>query len=222
MARAAAKHEAVILVAGLWAPWFCMLPLASKLKRCGYRVSIVKNNTRGKTPRQNAIVVLDAILEAKLPVVHLVGHSLGGIVLMHVLEEASQASIRLPAGRVILLGSPVKGSKLARHLHRRQLWRFLFGQSCVNGILGEVPSPDTSRKIGIVAGIRSFGLSSLIYRHTGDNDGVVAVSETHLDGVQDVVQIPQSHTLMLFSSECAARVDQFLSQGAFADNDAKN
>src|SRR5687768_6599292 len=48
--------------------------------------------------------------------VHLVAHSLGGIVVLRLLEQYND----VPSGRVVLLGSPIAGSCVAEGLAR---WR---------------------------------------------------------------------------------------------------
>src|ERR1700737_2177034 len=39
---------------------------------------------------------------------HLVGHSLGGLVILKLFEDDSEAQTRLPPGRIVLLGSPLR------------------------------------------------------------------------------------------------------------------
>lgn len=47
---------------------------------------------------------------------HLVGHSLGGLVILKLFESGKGA--QLPPGRIVLLGSPLNGSRAARNLAR--------------------------------------------------------------------------------------------------------
>src|SRR5277367_6076788 len=45
---------------------------------------------------------------------HLVGHSLGGLVILKLFE--SDAGAQLPPGRIVLLGSPLRGSRTAHNV----------------------------------------------------------------------------------------------------------
>ena len=54
---------------------------------------------------------------------HLVGHSLGGVVIARMLEEAPLSR----PGRVAMLGAPMAGSAAARIVSRRRVGRWLVG-----------------------------------------------------------------------------------------------
>lgn len=144
--------------------------------------------------------------------VHLVGHSLGGIVVLRFLEAHPDA----PSGRAVLLGSPLAGSRAARGLARWPMGAQLLGRN----IEAEVLKPharqwDGRRDLGIIAGDLSLGFGRLLGDLGGPNDGTVAVSETLLPGATDHIVLPISHTGMLFSTAAAHQAAHFLAQGRF-------
>lgn len=141
--------------------------------------------------------------------VHLVGHSLGGLVAL----ETLAAWQGLPTGRVVCLGSPLAGSGAARGLAMNHLSPFL-GRSATLLKSGLAGLPE-GRQVGVVAGSRAMGLGKLFGRFDGDNDGTVAVWETRLPGLADHRVLPVSHTGLIFSPQVADLVVAFLRDGRF-------
>ena len=191
-----------------------MRVLAGKLERAGYQTKSVNYHFLRRSPAENAATLFAGIANINTPIVHWVGHSLGGIVILHLFEEYSV----LPPGRVVLLGSPVQGSDLARRLHERVLLRPLLGRSIEKGLLGGAPSGAGGRQLGIITGTRRLGLGALMFAPGEQNDGVVAENETAVSGEMDRVSVPVSHSMMIFSKCCARLVLRFLGTGRFTLN----
>lgn len=146
---------------------------------------------------------------------HLVGHSLGGLVILKLFEEAADAA-RLPPGRIVLLGSPLRGSRTARNLARLPFGRTIMGVGVDQELL--VPRErrwNPARDLGIIAGDLGFGLGRLVGTLGGPSDGTVLVEETLLDGAADRVVLRVSHTGMLFSGQVAKQTATFLRAGRF-------
>jgi len=141
-----------------------------------------------------------------------VAHSMGGIVLLHLFEQA----IDLPPGRVVLLGSPVQGSGVARQLSMHSLLRPLLGKSTERGLLGNVPSWDSERELGVIAGSKGLlGIGQVTGGLAGAHDGTVSVSETHIPRATDSLVLEVGHFDMLFSAEVTKQVGDFLEKGRF-------
>lgn len=205
--------EMVVLVHGIWMHGLAMQVIGKLLEQEGFRTHRVSYDFLGASPAENAEALCAEIRALGEPAVHLVGHSLGGIVVLHLLHAHPELAI----GRVVLLGSPVKGSGVARRVHDNALLRPLLGRSVEGGLLGGAPGHDGRVPLGIVTGIGRFGVSALLYPQEETSDGVVAESETELDNVTERVSVPRSHSALIFSRQCAAHVARFLRTGTFRE-----
>ena len=144
---------------------------------------------------------------------HFVGHSMGGIVVMNLLEATQD----LAPGRVVLLGCPVRGSRAAQGLARWPLGRALIGHALADVSPAEANRIwDGRRDVGVIAGSTGVGLGRLLAQFTGDHDGTVLVEETSLQGAADQIILPVTHTGMVFSAEVAQQTAHFLQCGKFA------
>ena len=144
--------------------------------------------------------------------VHVVAHSLGGLVAC----EAFSSHADLPPGRVVLLGSPVRGARAAREVAARWYGPMMLGPLAVAELARERECAWTaSREVGVIAGCRAAGLGRLFADLPAPNDGTVCVDETRLAGATAQLQLDVSHTGMLLSSMVVAATVRFLQSGAF-------
>lgn len=209
--------ETVIFIPGIWLPAAEMAFLRRQLARkyalqgsCfGYRS--VRDNLQHNTNRLAArIAATDA------ETVHLVGHSLGGVLALHTLALHDS----LPVGRVVCLGSPLCGSRVALALTGRAWGRRILGntlRSCVveRSARDWAATVTSSREIGVIAGTSAVGFGRLIAKFDDPSDGTVAVAETRLPGIKDHLLLPVTHTAMVFSAAVAAQTAKFLQHGQF-------
>jgi pimeloyl-ACP methyl ester carboxylesterase len=150
---------------------------------------------------------------------HLIGHSLGGLVIVKLFEEHSGAlaQLPLPLGRVVLLGSPLRGSLTARNLARLPFGKAIMGRAAGEELL--VPRERrwiAQRDLGVIAGDLGVGLGRLVGRLGGASDGTILVEETQIEGAADRVVLRVSHTGMVFSAAVARQAAAFLSTGRFS------
>jgi len=144
--------------------------------------------------------------------VHLVGHSLGGLVIFETFETQGD----LPPGRIVLLGSPVQGSRAARALAEWSFGSQLLGRLAATELTREKGRAwRWPREIGLIAGSRSAGMGRIFAELPEPNDGTVSVDETRLAGATEHRVLDVSHTGMLLSSRVAASAGAFLSHGRF-------
>ncbi|MCC7463961.1 MAG: alpha/beta hydrolase [Gammaproteobacteria bacterium] len=144
--------------------------------------------------------------------VHLVGHSLGGLVILRCVERCHD----LPPGRVVFLGTPAVASAAARRVARLRIGRAVMGPVVAAELLRDhARCWGVDRELGLIAGSRSRGAGRLVTDFTGANDGTVAVAETRLPGATAHLTLPVSHIGMLLSARVAREVGSFLEHGRF-------
>jgi pimeloyl-ACP methyl ester carboxylesterase len=145
---------------------------------------------------------------------HLVGHSLGGLVILKLFETGEGA--RLPPGRLVFLGSPLNGSRAALNLARVPFGKTLLGRGVAEELLSSrVRRWDGQRELGVIAGSLSLGLGRLVGAFGAPSDGTIFVEETRLAGITEHLVMPVSHTGLPFSKSVALKTGAFLRSGKF-------
>jgi pimeloyl-ACP methyl ester carboxylesterase len=144
--------------------------------------------------------------------VHLVGHSLGGVLICAMLEQGVPARI----GRVVCLGSPLRGSRTAARLARWPGGRHVIGR-CLADVHARngFGACRAAVEVGSIAGRIPLGVGRLLGPFPEPNDGTVAVAETKIDGLTDHIVLPVSHVALLWSAQVAAQTAHFLEHGRF-------
>jgi pimeloyl-ACP methyl ester carboxylesterase len=204
--------EAVVLVHGIWMTGLDLVVLRHRLRKAGFDAGIHTYSSLARTPVENARGLRAHVESLDAEVVHLVGHSLGGVTILHLFEHGP-----LPRpGRVVFLGSPVRGSGVARVLASRRPTRFFLGRSVVRGLLGDVPAWGGERELGVVAGSWPVGVGSVLGGLRGPHDGTVSVRETRVPLATDRVVLPVTHSGLVASRDVADHVIRFLRTGLFA------
>lgn len=188
-----------------------MRVMGRMLEAKGIRTKAISYDFLKRTPAENAQRLYDDIGLLGAKKINLVGHSLGGIVILHLLDQHPDLHI----DKVVLIGSPVKGSSVARRVHKVPLLRPLLGQSIERGLLGGAPTFALNRPLGIITGRGTLGISALFYPLGENSDGVVQESETLLENATDRISLPLSHSSMIFSRQCSEYVAQFITTGRF-------
>src|SRR5688572_311528 len=107
----------VILLHGVWMRALTLVPLSRRLQAAGYGVHRFEYASLFGGPAPSADKLAARMLALGPGPVHLVGHSLGGLVALETLMHWHG----LPPGRVVCLGSPLAGSCTARGLTRHHL-----------------------------------------------------------------------------------------------------
>ncbi len=203
--------ETVVLVHGLWVSARHMGVLRRRLEARGFHTAPFTYRTVRNAPRVNAMELNAFCRELEAPVIHFVGHSLGGLVLRHLFHDYPD----LPPGRVVTLGTPHQDSAAARSLTRIRPGRLALGNSVRAGLLGGAPPWDPRRELGSVAGTLRFGIGTLVPGIPRPSDGTVSVAETHLPGMTDHITAPVSHFGLLLSPRVAEYTAHFLRHGQF-------
>ena len=103
-------NEHVILLHGLWMRGFTLAMLRRRLEREGYRVDLFDYASVMSGPNVGVERLLQRVQALKSEKIHFVGHSLGGLIALQALQRAPS----LTGGHVVCLGSPLRGSSVAR------------------------------------------------------------------------------------------------------------
>jgi pimeloyl-ACP methyl ester carboxylesterase len=209
--KGASPPETVVLVHGIWMASLELLPLARRLHCCGYRTLLFSYRSVRRTVRHNAAQLARRVQKLPAGRIHLVGHSLGGLVILQALQDNPS----LIDGRIVLLGSPVGGSAVARRVYRRRWLRWLIGRSGDHGLLGEGPRWQGAQSLGVIAGRRSVGIGRVMGGLNGTNDGVVNLAETSIEGARASMVVNTTHVGLLFSRAVVGQVCAFLKDARF-------
>jgi len=193
--------------------------LARRLSRRGFQTYCLSYASLLNTPEQNRSVVahqLSRIVASKL---YVVAHSYGGVLALQLFRNDSQ---RLRIERLLLLGTPVRGSELARVAAASRWKKYLLGkaivaltnsvdESLLHRITGEIP-------VGVLAGVRNQPFLARIVGRLAQGDGVIATDETDVPGACKL-NLPVAHLQMLWSGPSFEAVAHFLHHGDFPARD---
>jgi pimeloyl-ACP methyl ester carboxylesterase len=215
----AVRGPTVIVLHGLGEGRRSMRPLVEFLRRnldatvlsFGYA-----STSAGLEDHGRSLATVISHLPADAPI-SFVGHSLGNLVVRRWMGLA--AADDLPrVGRMVMLGPPNQGSELARRVATIDLLASLSHGAARELVLDwnrvsqhlAVPSCP----FGIVAGGKGDdrGYSRLL---SGDDDAVVRVDETRLDGADDFLLLPVHHAAMMQHPSVQRATASFLETGRF-------
>ncbi|MBW3541259.1 MAG: alpha/beta fold hydrolase, partial [Planctomycetes bacterium] len=146
--------------------------------------------------------------------IHLVVHSMGGLVVRYWLKEHNDERIR----RMVMIGVPNTGAAMADRLRRNLIYKFVMGPAGAQlatdgeGLAAALPVPPF--EFAILAGARGTvnGYNPLI---PGDDDGTVTVVSTRLSGAADFVTVRCLHSFIMAHDDAIDYTIRFLDTGRF-------
>ena len=145
---------------------------------------------------------------------HFVAHSYGGLVTLRMFSLFPEQA----AGRIVLLGSPLLGSRVARKAGRIPGGTLLIGEARAALEQGYLSLPP-DHAVGMIAGTRRFGLGLLVGEFRTPGDGTVALEETRVSGLSQHLQMPLTHTGLVTARSAAGNVAVYLREGHFSATD---
>jgi hypothetical protein len=138
------------------------------------------------------------------------------LVIVKLFAQDAEAQARLPPGRIVLLGSPLRGSRSAEKLARLPFGKKIMGLGVGEELLASRERRwNGARDLGVIAGDLGFGFGRLVGPLGGPSDGTILVEETELPGTADRLVLRVSHTGMLFSAAVARAAGAFFRTGRF-------
>jgi pimeloyl-ACP methyl ester carboxylesterase len=208
------SNEHVILLHGLWMRAFTLVALRHRLEQAGYSVEHFDYASVFRGPEVSIEHLQRRVHLAKGRRIHLVGHSLGGLIAM----QALQRQPGLSGGRVVCLGSPLRGSAVARGIASLPGGAFFIGKN-LEVLRCGLDRWAGRQQVGAIAGRLPIGLGFAIGALASPHDGTVSVAETQLPGLTDHCVVPATHTGLLFSAEAAEQTIAFLRHARFIGTD---
>lgn len=192
-----------------------MALLRRRVRRCGFTVCQYSYPSIRRDVAVNAAGLIRYLHKLEADTIHLVGHSLGGLVIRHCLHSLQDKPLGNRIGRVVTLGTPHQGSAVARQVARHTLLRYLLGNSITQGLDGDLPPWPAAFPLGVIIGTKQFGVGQLLGGYQGPGDGTVSVEEARIAAMRDCICLLVNHTGMQFFRSVAAQVCAFLHHGHF-------
>jgi pimeloyl-ACP methyl ester carboxylesterase len=210
----------VVLVHGALVRGWEMAPLGYFLRRLGYRVRQFRYRSMMKGLDENVGRLKQFITESEGEVVHVVGHSMGGVLLRQVFERDPDPR----PGRLVAIGSPLLDCWVGRRVSRMNatLGPLMVGRT-VSDYIARASDPvwHGTREFAVIAGTYAFGVGTVFHSHPRPSDGTILLEETQLRGITDHLVLRLNHFGLLFSRRCRGQIARFLATGAFVHEEAK-
>ena len=191
-----------------------MARLGTHLVAHGFDVRSYTYASRHASIAEIARDLADAIaLEAAGRPLSAVTHSMGGIVARHLHDP------RIAWQRIVMLAPPNQGSRLARELGARPIYRWFYGPAG-RELADCTRWPAPPAPFAVIAGTRARALSNPTSWTAGrrfppgvPNDGTVAVDETRLDGMTAFAEVDATHTWIMNDARVHGMVVRYLRDG---------
>ena len=206
-------NEAVLLIPGLWMGGNIMRVFAYQLRVAGFTTDNFSYRMLRQGLEANCRRLQRRINSSSHERIHLVGHSLGGVLALQTLARYPEAI----SGRVVCLGSPLLNTMAGRRLATSRIGSRMLGRTLPEAVFEHpLESWRGAQDVGVVAGSVGLGLGMIVTpRLRRPHDGVVEVAETCLPGVTDHLELRVNHTGLLLSREAATQTAHFLHHGRF-------
>ena len=201
------QQDIVVLLHGLGGTRLDMWRMAGRLKRRGFKVKNFGYRSVGnriETHAKRLGVFLNDLCE-KEPgtTIHLVTHSMGGIITRTMLTEYDFDCL----GRVVMITPPHQGSHAARKLNRFIGW--------LTPSLLQLSDVEDSFVNQLPNSLSEKGIEFAIIESTKDR--VIAQGKVILDGYCDYAQVNAHHGIAALYDETITLVEDFLVDGKFSE-----
>lgn len=216
------RRDGVVLLHGHRGILRAMRVLERSIERAGYRIASPNYPSTTLTLAgivdhvEPSIRTFAASVEGQ---VHIVGHSLGGLITRALLHRAKLPNL----GRVVMLSTPHEGSEWADLVVKLRLHPLILGPVGAHLITARAQDDadmlgDIDYPVGIIAGDTPLrkAIPSVIAR---PNDGTVSVASTQVAGMADHIVLPVTHATMPINKVVQRQTLAFLQHGKFDRGD---
>lgn len=210
-------RDGIVILHGIFRTKRSMASMARFLEHNGYAVLNLAYPSTKHPLEELADIIhphIDAFTQSISEKLHFVGYSMGGLLIRAYLCKYKPRHL----GRVVMLGTPNRGSEVADFMKDKKLYRWLYGaagQQLVTNqndfvySLGQV-----DYELGVIAGNRSIDpVSSYIIGKP--NDGKVSIDSTKIQGMCDHIVVPATHTFFPSNKAAQRQTLTFLQKGCF-------
>ncbi|MBP7190120.1 MAG: hypothetical protein KA998_02615 [Rickettsiaceae bacterium] len=211
----ASNQECVVLLHGWAKSGRCMIPVEESLTKEGYKVQNITYPTRYYKIEDivNKYIYPNVKTEGCTKL-HFVGHSLGGIVTRYYIEKYRPKNL----GRVVLIGSPSKGSEIVDKISGPYFINKILGPAVLelsthSTFLSSLKNPDYD--LGIISGDISLNPFTSIFILPGPDDGIVSLESTKVEGMKDQITLSSTHVMILKNHTTHEEISCFLENGRF-------
>jgi triacylglycerol esterase/lipase EstA (alpha/beta hydrolase family) len=198
------EQQAVVLVHGLWMSRWTFFSIARSLEDQGYKVYRFGWKTSTRPFSFNMLKLQSFVNSVSEKTVHLVVHSMGGILSMRTMPNIRKQ------GKLVMLGSPINGSQAAKAMSKKRWSRWMLKHAqepLENGVV----NPEIFRNSCMIAGTSNgIGIAKLVTKLPEPNDGTVALVETQADWIDKHTSVNTNHFRMLFHKEVKKLIIEFL------------
>ena len=205
----------VILVHGLGRSRASLGGLERALRTAGYKVAAISYASTRRSVARNADDLTELIENLEgVDRISFVTHSLGGLVVRDLLARDADWRERIEVNALVMTAPPSRGSRMADALQyvppvNLILWRGLFDSR--TSIVAGQPTPDVPFAI-IAAGRGGMGWNPFL---KGDDDLIVSVEETRLDGAAGWMRVNGIHAFVMNYPDSIAATINFLEHRRF-------
>ena len=201
------KPLEALFVHGMFLHGYEAFGLALGMARHAIRLRRFRYYSRAEEPE--AVVGRLAGRLRAMPGLHVVAHSFGGL-----LTLAAIAQVPEWQGRAVLLGSPLRGSGVARRTLQLPGGAFVLGKAA-DWLTRGVENPRVPPgRVAVIVGTRNIGIGRFLSPELEAGDGIVSLDETGLEGAAESLSYDTVHLGLVYNRRVIDRVARFICDSA--------
>jgi len=208
----------ILLIHGLGRSRASFRGLQSALRNAGYQVAAISYASTRRPVAKNADSLGELLSDLEgVKRVSFVTHSLGALVVRGLLMRGDAPwRRRITVNALVMTAPPNRGSRMADILQFVPPVNLILGRGLLDArtqAVAALPAPGVPFAI-IAAGTGGRGWNPLL---AGDNDGIVSVDETRLEGAAGWMRVNGVHSFIMNQAESIAAIVEFLERKRFPE-----